>query len=62
MRIPKFRRKIMAPVNDGYGKRFTFSTDGESSFQNFSAAEITSILAFMRGEDAMTTRFSGSGQ
>jgi hypothetical protein len=57
MRIPAFRHSTAPPTDPGYGKRFVFSTEGESSFHNFTASEIIAILVSMRGGDAMTARF-----
>lgn len=61
MKIPWLQTKIRRPADDGSGKRFVFSTSGESSFTNFSASEVISILTAMRGEDAMSARF-GEGR
>lgn len=55
-RRPWFHRETHPPT-PGYGKRFAFHTDGETSFLNFTAPEIIQILTSMRGVDAMTSSF-----
>lgn len=65
MMFPKLPRKIQRPAlprDDGYGKRFTFNTAGETTFQNFTASEIIAVLTAMQGGgDGMSARF-GDGR
>lgn len=64
MRFPLFSPKP-APytVAPGSGKKLTFNASGETSFLNFTAAEIIEILTVMQSAtaDAVSTEFSREG-